>query len=210
MKPNCDHIPMGFTDETFPAGTHMCLIYNDEKERLNVIEKFIGAGIQVGEKVCYFTDQMLPEYFKNWLAKQGIQGEENESRQQLSIYSSNDAYCPAGIFVPEDMLNKLKTVYLQSREEGFPNVRVSGEMEWAVKGVPGSDRLLEYEAKINNIVAEYPVTAICQYNANQFGGATILNILKVHPLMIVHGQIIQNPYYLSPAEFLSSYKPGSN
>ena len=27
-----EHVSMGFTKQTFPAGTHMCLIYNDDAE----------------------------------------------------------------------------------------------------------------------------------------------------------------------------------
>lgn len=78
-------------------------------------------------------------------------------------------------------------------------------MSWALKGVPGSDRLMEYEARVNDLLVKYPVTAICQYDARKFDGATILQCLKVHPHMIVHGQIIRNPYYMKTEDFLKEY-----
>ena len=210
MKPNRDNIPMGFTEETFPAGTHMCLIYTDEKERLDLIAQFLDAGIKTGEKAFYSTDAISPDEFRKWTSEVGIQVEENESREQLSIFSTKESYYPNGTFVSDDMIKKFRGVYLKSKEEGFPHIRACGEMGWATRGIPGSEHLVEYESKYNELYSEYPVTGICQYNADLFDGTTIFNILKVHPFMIVHGQIIQNPYYLSPEEFLASYNPGTN
>jgi hypothetical protein len=37
---------------------------------------------------------------------------------------------------------------------------------------------------------------------NLFDGATILDILKVHPVMISRGQLVKNPFYVRPDDFL--------
>ncbi len=66
---------------------------------------------------------------------------------------------------------------------------------------------MEYEARVNEISTTHPLTPICQYDANLFDGATILDVLKAHPMMIVHGQIVQNPYYMRPEEFLKAHRP---
>lgn len=54
-------VDMGFTQEPFPAGTHMCLIYSDEADRQRVIAKFLEAGLAAGEKVAYFGDKATPK-----------------------------------------------------------------------------------------------------------------------------------------------------
>ena len=76
-------------------------------------------------------------------------------------------------------------------------------MSWALRGIPGSEGLIEYEALINTISQTQPVTPICQYDARRFDGATLLNVLRVHPLMIVQGRIVHNPYYITPEEFFA-------
>ncbi len=76
----------GFTAELFPAGTHMCYIYNDDRERLELISKFVESGLQ----------------------------------------------------------------------------------------------------------------AHCQYDARRFDGATLFDVLKVHPMMIIRGQVVRNPFTSSP------------
>jgi hypothetical protein len=80
-------------------------------------------------------------------------------------------------------------------------------MEWALKGIPGSERLIEYEAGINTIVGEHPITALCQYDARLFDGATLFEVLRVHPMMVIRGQVVRNPYYIPPEEYLKRFAP---
>ncbi|MCZ7400963.1 MAG: MEDS domain-containing protein [Candidatus Methanoperedens sp.] len=124
------------------------------------------------------------------------------------MFKAQDVYCPCGKFVPSEMLTRLSGCYDQAIIAGYPGARVSGEMSWALKGIPGSERLMEYEALINTLCDKHPVTPICQYDARRFDGATLLNVLKVHPMMIVQGKIVQNPYFIEPQEFLRDFVPG--
>jgi hypothetical protein len=196
---------MGFTKQTFPAGTHMCLIYNDDAERKRLISKFIDSGLATGEKVSYFADLATPSEIRQWLANKGVDLPEDEQDDRFGVLVAEKTYCPTGEFVPESMLDTLRAYYKQAVDDGYTGARVSGEMSWALRGVPGSNRLMEYEAQVNNVLATHPVTAICQYDATKFDGATIFDVLSVHPMMIVHGQIVQNPYYLKPEVFLKDF-----
>jgi len=192
-------VAMGFTQQTFPPGTHMCLLYSEETERRRIIGKFLESGIIAGEKTSYFADIMKPEEVRAWLLGMGVALPEADG---FSILAAEKTYCPGGKFVPEEMLNTLRAFYERAKKDDYPNARVSGEMSWALKGIPGSERLMEYEALINEVMYTHPVTPICQYDVNKFSGATILDVLKVHPMMIIHGQIVQNPYYMQPRDFL--------
>lgn len=194
---------MGFTPESFPAGTHMCLIYSNEPERRKIIGKFLESGLLAREKVAYFADTLKPEEVRAWLQSMGIKLADADG---FSITEAKATYCASGEFAPESMLGKLREFYQQARQDGYTNARVSGEMSWALQGIPGSNRLMEYEALVNDTLLTHPVTAICQYDANRFSGTTILDVLKVHPMMVVGGQIVQNPFYLKPEDFLSDYR----
>ncbi len=201
-------VSMGFTHEAFPAGSHMCLIYSDDKERRLLISKFLESGLVAGEKVAYFADMMTPQEVQDWLAKIGLELPQGDKTVQFSATVAENTYCPKGKFVPNEMLDTLRSFYRQAIGEGYPGCRVSGEMSWALKNIPGSDRLMEYEALVNDVLDTHPVTAVCQYDANRFDGATILDVLKVHPMMIVRNQIVNNPYYLKPKEFIKDYTAG--
>jgi hypothetical protein len=198
-----DHrVSIGFTGETFPAGTHMCLIYDDDRQRQELISSFLGAGIAAGEKVAYFADTTSVEDVEAWLLETAVELLGDDRSERFAATRAQETYCPDGRFLPDRMLETLRDFDRTIREEGFTGGRVSGEMSWALRGLPGSDRLPEYEALVNDVLEEHPITAICQYDAGRFDGGTLFDILKVHPMMIVGGQVVRNPYYVRPEEFL--------
>ena len=191
---------MGFTEEKFPAGTHICLIYNNDNERRRLIARFLEAGFHEHEKVAYFADTMTTDEVHAWLAAMDVELPQGD---QFVVTGAVQTYCPGGKFIPDEMLNTLRAFYEETMGAGYPGGRVSGQMSWALRGIPGSDRLMEYEALVNDVLVTHPITAICQYDVRRFNGATILDVLKVHPMMIVHGLIVRNPYFMKPQEFLS-------
>lgn len=204
MKRDGSNISLGFSNKAYPAGTHMCLIYNDEAERRKIISKFLDGGLRTGEKVAYFVEKISPTDVYSWLEELDVALPEKDLGASFTAADAQKTYCPDGTFVPDRMLATLREFYDQSVEQGCPHCRVSGEMGWALKNFPGSERLMEYESLVNVVVNTHPVTAVCQYDANRFDGATILKCLEVHPYMIVHGQVVHNPYYITPQEFLGS------
>ncbi len=199
-------VRMGFTEERFPEGTHMCLIYSDEAERRSTISKFLDAGLSAKEKVGYFADTMSPSDVQEWLGEMGVELRSNGNADQFHVSVAKETYCPDGTFVPDNMLETLRNYQKQLIDEGYRGGRVSGEMSWATRGIPGSERLMEYEALVNEVLATHPLTAVCQYDANRFSGAEIVDVLKVHPMMIVHGQIVRNPYFMKPEDFLKGFR----
>lgn len=197
-------VDLGFTSENFPPGTHMCLIFNGEDERKKVIGDFLKIGLKQGERVAYFADVMTTDEVKEWLSQKGVSVSANVEGGQLEITNATNTYCPGGEFVPDVMLDNLKNFYIKAEKDDYPKSRLSGEMSWALKNIPGSNRLMEYESRVNEVILDYPLTAICQYDADKFDGATIFECLKVHPYMIVRGQVVRNPYYLKPEEYLKT------
>lgn len=198
-------VSLGFTAELFPPGTHMCYLYNDEKERLDVMSAFVRSGLEASEKVGYFVEEMSPQALRDYFASLGIAPPEGAKEPQLDIMPTVEAYCPDGRFSPERMLDRLRVAYDGGMGQGFDSVRLTGEMHWALRGLPGSERLAEYESRINLLVVDCPLTVICQYDANRFDGATLFKVLNAHPMMIVHGQVVRNPYYLPPEQYFARY-----
>lgn len=188
-------IPMGFTNELFPRGTHMCYIFNDDDERRKLIARFLQSGLSSNEKVDYFVDTVSPDEVIASLHELGVDTDTLARSEQLSIKPAPQVYCAGNVFVPEQMLAKLVELHEQGLAQGYSGARASGEMTWALNGCAGSERLIEYESGINDLVVTSPITAICQYDARRFDGATLFEVLRVHPMMVVHGHVVRNPYY---------------
>jgi hypothetical protein len=199
-------INMDFTKTHFPEGIHMCLIFDRDEERQKIVSEYMAAGLKQGEQVRYLADTTPPEVIHSWLLDMGV--EISEEDPALKVLSAESAYCPNGYFGPRELIPTLPPRYELAKKAGYTGQRSCGEMTWALKGIPGSDRLFEYEALLNTVVAHFPHSGMCQYDARRFDGAMLFKVLKLHPWMIVRGKIVQNPYYVSSEEFLEEFKPG--
>jgi hypothetical protein len=189
-------VPLGFTPELFPEGTHICYLYSDEEERKRFMSKYIHSGIDDHESVIYVFDSEI-DVLESAVEELGVEPS-LVPKDQLTLAPAMDMYCPTGEFVPETMLDQLREMY-ENLPPGCHGIRCAGEMTWALRDIPGVERLVEYEGRINDVLKDYPITTVCQYDTRKFSGATIFELLNVHPLMIVHGQIMRNPFYLPPA-----------
>jgi hypothetical protein len=196
-------ISLGFDAQPYPMGTHMCFIFNDEDERRWVMSRYVQSGLDDNEQVGYFVDTMSPEELKCWMREQGVSLPEALEGQKYSVLEADTTYCPDGTFDVDRMIETVGEAHHRSIREGYGGARVAGEMTWAKRGHPGSENLAEYECRVNVLVRTVPTTAVCQYDAQRFDGAMLYNILSVHPMMIVHGQVVMNPYYIQPEVFLT-------
>jgi DNA-binding CsgD family transcriptional regulator len=197
MAQQASVIDLGFTPERYPTGTHACFMFIDEMERRNVIHPFVRAGLHEQEDVSYFADALVTELFDRAIDERSVTALSGDELARLNVSTVEQAYFPAGVFVPQDMIARLRGIYESSRSRGATGCRVTGEMNWALRGVPGAERVVEYEASINPLVAECPFTVLCQYDTELFDGEILFEILSVHPLMVVRGQMMRNPYYQS-------------
>ncbi|MES9874923.1 MAG: MEDS domain-containing protein [Candidatus Sedimenticola sp. 6PFRAG7] len=201
-----DHsmVSLGFTDEKVPVGSHICQIYSDDEESLDSLLKYLLSGLQSGERAVCFSEKIKEEALKDFFSDHNISYDERKGNRAISLAGTRDIYFQDNSFDPDRMVNTLSDYYQESLSLGFPAARVIGEMISEVQDVPGGDRLLEYESKISMLLRECPVTAVCQYDAREFDGETIMDVLKVHPQMIVKGTVVNNPFFIPPEEFLKS------
>ncbi len=197
-------IDMGFTAQRSPPGTHMCLIYSDEAERKKIVTDFLTAGLAAGEKVACFADDMRPDATSVWLDGISAELSSKDQSERFIVRSTGDAYYPHGEFAPEKSLNTLRSFYDASVKERCRGTRATGNAGFILSGVPGSELFMEYEACVNQLWDTHPVTALRQYDARRFDGGVLHDVLKVHPMMIVNGQIVRNPSYIPPKTLHSS------
>ncbi len=203
MSQSNKSISLGFTNEPFLPGVHICQIFSSDDERQELLLKFILSGLQSKERTCCFSDNTTKQAIGEFLGNYGISHNDAIESGALTLAGTRDIYFENDRFEPERMLSLLASYYNDSVTEGYPAARVIGEMATEIQHVSGGNRLMEYESKVSILLRDHPVTAVCQYDARSFDGAMIMDVLKVHPLMIVRGSVVHNPFYIRPEEFLT-------
>jgi len=197
-------ISLGFTDEKFKEGHHIIFIYNDDWERKKTMAKFLQQGLVDNEKVLYLVDDISPSEMKKELLDLGV--DVDKKQNDFDLTTAHYTKCPDNYFSSKFMLDLVGKYYDTALNEGYIGARGAGEMTWALKeGRATVPDLLYYEAELNNILNDHPLTTVCQYDARRFDGGIIMDMLSVHPMMIVRGQLVKNPSYVSPEIFLKEY-----
>ena len=102
------------------------------------------------------------------------------------------------------MLNLREQAHIKTKNEGYNSLRACGDMVWALKNVPGTDELIEYEARLNFLTPKHSCSLVCMYDINKFSGKAIADIITTHPYIILNKKICKNPHYIEPMELLGS------
>ena len=170
-----------------------------------VVAKYIESGLLANEKVLYIADKATPEEILQSFTELDVDVQAKTAG--LTLSGAPSIYYPKGTFSTEEMLDMTRAFYRQAVEnEGFDGARGIGEMSWClVKGRVDEATLMEYEARLTLLLDELPYTACCQYDARRFDGAVLLDVMSIHPVMIVHGQLVKNPFYIEPQTFMDEY-----
>ena len=71
-----------------------------------------------------------------------------------------------------------------------------------LEDAPGSERVLEYEARMNYLVKEFDCTFLCIYDMSKLSGEMVVDIMSTHPYVVLNGEIRKNAFYVPPDIYL--------
>ncbi|MEQ8169471.1 MAG: MEDS domain-containing protein [Candidatus Eremiobacterota bacterium] len=191
--------------ENLSVHDHLCLIYETQEEQFASVIPFMSIGLKRGEKCIYIADENTGSQVIDAMKSYGIDTGKYLLSRQLAVITKQESYLKNGFFDPDGMIDVLKESVNIALGEGFSALRVTGEMTWALCGDPGVERLIEYEAKLNDFFPYFDALAVCQYNLKRFSADIITNVIRTHPTVIFKDTVCKNFYYIPTEEFL---KPG--
>jgi PAS domain S-box-containing protein len=183
-------------------GDHLCCIYGTGEEHRALVTAFVRQGLERGEKTLYIVDAHTSREVLAYLERDGVDAGSCLETGRLVILDADASYLKGGRFDPDGMIALLQDETDRAVAEGHGALRVTGEMTWALRGMEGSERLMEYEAKLNRFLPSSRCLAICQYDRNRFGAGVLLDVLSTHPIAVIGTDVVENFYYLSPDDFL--------
>jgi hypothetical protein len=181
---------------------HVCAFFNSDDEEYRVLLPFIKDGFECGDKAVHILNPAQHHDHLRRLAGIGIDTTTAQQSGQFELRSDTDTYLRDGRFDQDRMLQVFEQLASGNAKGGFLLSRIVCHMEWAAEGRPHVDDLLEYEARLNYILPRYKDPVICTYDLAKFGGDTVIDIMRTHPMIIIGGILQQNPFFVPPEEFL--------
>jgi hypothetical protein len=193
-------IDLGISGVRLSEREHICGFYRGPAERDEILLPYLRAGLSAGDACVCVVDGQSPD------AELGDEADVARlvRAEQLDVYTSDQAYLRTGCFAPDDMLGFWDGLVGRALGPGgFSFARAVGEMTWALRAAPGVEALMSYESALNRYLPRYPQVLLCLYDLEQFTGDLVIDLLKTHPKVLLSGMVLDNPYYLEPAEFLA-------
>ena len=178
-------------------GAHVCFLYETEEEHRALLTQYLRHGLDRGEKVLYVADARTADVILEYLRDDGVTVEPYLTSGQLGIRTASDTYLQGGVFDPNKMIASLRRETERALTEGYKALRGTGEMTWALRGLPGSQRLMEYESKLNTFFSGGQCLGLCQYDRRYFDLAMLEQVLLTHPIVAV-GAKVYDLYHTPP------------
>lgn len=192
--------------ERMQPGDHYCGIYRSDADQRRIVVDFVRLGIERHEKMIYLVHLQTAERLRTTLQEAEIPVDDLVASGQLVIQAAKEVYLVDGVFQPEMMIAMLGKETEAALAAGYAALRVTGEMSWALAGDPGSERLVEYEALLNQFYATGVKSySICQYDQRRFDPELLIDVLHTHPQVLLDTEGFDNTgmYYVPPQAFLN-------
>ncbi|MBB4691599.1 MEDS domain-containing protein [Paractinoplanes abujensis] len=160
-------------------GDHICWTVDDDDTRQDEIAGILHDGLLSRHKVVYSGDDPAPVLSR--LERRGVAIRAALRSGQLTAATPESSYLAGGSFDADGTLAHWQVEKARCRAEGYLGLRVVGDMNWALRQVPGADRLEWYEQRCNTVFADGYVMGVCAYDRRVFDPVHLRRLALAHP-----------------------------
>ena len=198
--------PIPFAGSQLGEVRHVCAFFNSDDEKYRVLLPFIKDGFECGDKAVHVVNPDQRHDHLERLATVGIDITAAEESGQLELRTNVETYLRDGRFDPGRMLEVFEHLVTDNVKVGFRLSRIVCHMDWAGDGRSHVEDLVEFESRVNDVWSRHDDAVICVYDLAKFGGGTVVDIMRTHPMIIIGGILQQNPFFVPPGEFLREFR----
>ena len=194
--------PIPFANSQLRETRHVCAFFNSDDEEYRVLLPFIKGGFECGDKAIHVVNTDQSRDHLQRLAAAGIDTMAAQKSGQFELRVNTDTYLRDNRFDPDRMLEVFEQLASGNAKGGFPLSRIVCHMEWAVEDKAHLEKLVQFESRVNDVWQRHDDAVICTYNLAKFGGDTVIDIMRTHPMVIIGGILQHNPFFVPPDQFL--------
>jgi hypothetical protein len=198
--------PIHFASSQLGEARHVCAFFNSDDEEYRVLLPFIKDGFECGDKAIHVVNPDQHHDHLKRLAEVGIDPTAAQQSGQFELRTNTEIYLRDGRFDQDRMLEVFEQLASGGTNGGFPLSRIVCHMDWAAEGRSHVDDLIEFEARVNDVWCRHDDAVICTYNLAKFGGDTVIDIMRTHPMIIIGGILQHNPFFVPPEQFLREFR----
>ncbi len=177
---------------------HVSLHFDHRDELWRLFRPYVLDHLKRGAPMLYVHEENSREDVLARLRSDGFDPDRLSEQGLLRLLVPVEAYLRTGSFAPERMIDFMEAAILERRSAGHDAMLISGEMTWCLSGAPGVEGMIEYESRLNELLARYPqVTIVCSYDMHRLSGAITLGALCSHPHVQLPDRLVPG-YFARP------------
>src|ERR1700689_1624811 len=198
--------PISLAGSQLGETRHVCAFFNNDEEEYRVLLPFIKDGLESGDKAVHVLNPEQRQDHLQRLTAAGIDPAAAQQSGQLELRINTEVYLPDGRFDQDRMLQVFEQLASGNAKGGFPLSRICCRMDWAVEDRSYVDDLIEFESRVNDGGRRHADAVICTYHLSKFGGDTVIDIMRTHPMIIIGGILYENPFFVAPEVFVQEVR----
>ena len=166
-----------------PWGTHLCQFYHTKEDLVDIIVPYFKAGLENNEFCVWVTSSLLGvEYAKEALRKAASNFDTCLEKGQIEIIPYIDLCIKEEIFDSQKILYCWIKKINQAMSNGYNGLRLSEDFSWLKKDW---NSLIDYEEKLDALIGNHRIKALCTYSINQFDITNILDASMHHQFSLI-------------------------
>jgi hypothetical protein len=193
--------PIKFGGSFLGDTRHVCAFFASPDDEFRTLLPFIRDGIVAGDRLVRVVPQDRHDDIER-LRAGGVDVDTARENHQLETLVSENTYLRDGRFDQEAMLDLVQRVLKAGHDLGFPLTRFMAHAEHVTQDFEGANSFVEYEAKLNYILPDYPDPVVCTYDLRRVNAGVAMDVMRTHPMVIIGGILQENPFFVPPDEFL--------
>jgi hypothetical protein len=191
--------------EVAATGDHICALYTGAVERNAILLPFIRSALRSGDKCVCVIDSTEPG---DLLTDLGLNTDIDLATciasRQFDLLRAADTTMRSGRFSPADMAGFWKASIAGTMNSGhYQRVRAASEIALSLRDLPDWREVVQHESEINRLLSLYPQVLLCLYDLEKLGGAFLVDLMSMHPRLLINRRLTENSYYLAPDEWLA-------
>lgn len=145
---------------------HRLFLYQSDDEFIDVVLPFLEEGLEVGESVVVAAGPALSELIR------------------LSLPPDSPVIFDLEYSLPIATIESRRRMVAELVGEGARAVRMVGEVPHPGIGEQPWEPWAQYEAVINHVYADLPLTGLCVYDRRTLPEEILEDVLSVHPVVV--------------------------
>ena len=188
--------------EQVTVSRHKCLIYDGHpSEQLPVVIPLLREGLNQNWRCLYLGSPETVQMVDAALSRNGVDTAREKHRGAL-VLSSDRSHLTDGKFHPDAMVDGLCASIDAAVRDGFQGLCATGDMRWELGADENFDRLLEYEARLEQVFRDKPLWGICQYHRDMVPAEAVHDALVTHRAAYLGDRLNTDNLFYIPPEIL--------